>query len=115
MKPQRMNLESEALDEFRTALNAALEIVTCQLKRKGMREGVVSAKVKIVLHEMKDDKTGEIYHMMELEPDVKMKIGAGDSIKCGKRGGIVMKQDRDGRPMIASQQISIEELEQEGA
>ena len=115
MKPQRMNLESEALIEFKAALNAALEIVTCQLKRKGMQEGVVSAKVKIVLHEMQDDKTGEIYHMMELEPDVKMKIGSGDGIKCGKRGGIIMKSDRDGRPMIASQQISIDELEAEGA
>ena len=28
MKPQRLNIDSEALEEFRQSLNAALEIVT---------------------------------------------------------------------------------------
>ena len=115
MKPQRMNLESEALEEFRASLSAALEIVTCQLVRKGMHEGTVNAKVKINLEQRADDKTGEIYYSMELEPKVTMKIGASDDMGCGKRVGIIMQEDGNGRPMIASEQISMDELEKEGA
>ena len=115
MKPQRINIESEALEEFRQSLNAALEIVTCQLMRKRLHEGTVSAKVKISLEERQDDKTGEIYYTMELEPKVTMKIGASDNMGCGKKAGIIMQPDRDGRPMIASQQITMDELEKEGA
>ena len=41
MKPQRLNIESEALEEFRQSLNAALEIVTCQLIRRKLQKGTV--------------------------------------------------------------------------
>ena len=115
MKPQRINLDSEVLEEFRAALSGALEIVACQMMRKKLNEGTVSASVKISTEERADDKTGEIYYTMELEPKVKMKIGASDDMNCGKRGGIIMKQDYQGRPLIASEQISIEEIQQEGA
>lgn len=116
MKPQRLNIESEALEEFRQSLNAALEIVTCQLIRRKLQKGTVSAKVAITIHEQADDKTGEIYYQMELEPNVNMKIGASDSLKCGKKAAI-MKQDAEGRPLIASEQIGMDELiaEKEGA
>lgn len=60
MKPQRMDLESEALAEFKSSLNAALEIVTCRMIRKNMNEGTVSAKIKIRIDEHADQKTGEI-------------------------------------------------------
>ena len=109
MKPQRLNLESEALEEFRQSLSAALEIVTCQLIRRRLNKGTVSAKVAITIEERADDKTGEIYYQMELEPSVNMKVGASDSLKCGKRLAI-MKQDNDGRPMIASEQIGMDEI-----
>lgn len=116
MKPQRLNIESEALEEFRQSLNAALEIVTCQLIRRKLQKGTVSAKVAITIHERADDKTGEVYYQMELEPNVHMKIGASDSLKCGTKAAI-MKQDAEGRPLIASEQISMDELiaEKEGA
>ena len=114
MKPQRLNIESEALEEFRQSLNAALEIVTCQLIRKKLTKGTVSAKVGITIEEHADDKTGELYYQMILEPNVSMKIGASDSLKCGKKAA-VMKQDGNGRPIIASKQIEIDEIMQEGA
>lgn len=115
MKPQRISLESEVLEEFRDKLNAALEIVTCQLVRRKLYEGVVSASVRIEVEERADDKTGEVYYSMNLEPKVKIKIGASDDMKCVKRGGIIMKQDYQGRPLIASEQISMDEIKQEGA
>ena len=114
MKPQRLSIESEALEEFRQSLNAALEIVTCQLIRRKLHKGVVSAKVAITLEERADPKTGEIYYDMVLEPNVNMKIGAGESLKCGTKKAI-MKPDETGRPLIASEQIGMDELMDEGA
>lgn len=113
MKPQRLNLDSEALAEFRQSLDAALEIVTCQLVRRKMSAGTVSAKVNIHINERADDKTGEIYYQMVLEPNVSMKVGASDKLKCGTKAAI-MKQDNQGRPLIASEQIGMDEL-MEGA
>lgn len=109
MKPQRMNLDSEALEEFRRSLSAALEIVTCQLVRRDLKKGTVSAKVAISLEEHCDDKTGEIYYTMEIQPNVTMKVGASDKLECGKKSAI-MKQDGTGRPMIATEQIDMNEL-----
>ena len=43
-----------------------------------------------------------------------MKIGASDSLKCGMKKAI-MKPDGNGRPMIASEQIGMDELIEEGA
>ena len=114
MKPQRSSIESEAREEFRQSLNAALEIVACQLIRRKLQKGVVSAKVAITLEERADPKTGEIYYYMELQPGVSMKIGASDKLECGKKSAI-MKPDETGRPLIASEQIGMDELMDEGA
>lgn len=114
MKPQRLNMESEALEEFRQSLNAALEIVACQLIRRNLTKGTVSAKVAITIEERADEKTGEVYYDMALEPGVSMKIGARDSLKCGTKKAI-MKQDGQGRPLIASEQIGMDELIEQGA
>ena len=109
MKPQRLNIESEALDEFRQSLNAALEIVTCQLVKRKMKTGTVSAKVAITIDERTDQKTGEIFYDMVLQPGVSMKIGTSDKLDCGKKAAI-MKPDGTGRPLIASEQIGMDEI-----
>jgi len=114
MKPQRLSIDSEALEEFRQSLNAAMEIVACQLIRRKLHKGSVNAKVAISLEERADPKTGEIYYDVELQPGVSMKIGASDKLECGKKTAI-MKQDNTGRPMIASEQIGMDEILDEGA
>ena len=113
MKPQRLNIESEALEEFRQSLNAALEIVACQLIKRKLQKGTVTAKVAITLDERTDAKTGEIYYDLVLEPGVSMKIGANDKLKCGAKSAI-MKPDNTGRPLIASEQIGMDEIMDEG-
>ena len=109
MKPQRLNIESEALEEFRASLNAALEIVACQLVQRKLKKGTVTAKVGITLDERTDSKTGEIFYDLVLEPTVNMKVGASDKLECGKKSA-VMKPDNTGRPLIASEQIGMDEL-----
>ncbi len=113
MKPQRLSIDSEALEEFRKSLDAALEIVTCQLVRRKLEKGTVTAKVSIKIEERADPKTGEIYYEMELEPTVNMKVGASEKLECGRKSAM-MKQDNQGRPMIASAQIGMDELVDEG-
>ena len=114
MKPQRLNIESEALEEFRQSLNAALEIVACQLIKRKLQKGVVSAKVAITLDERTDAKTGEIFYDVALQPGVTMKIGASDKLDCGKKAAI-MKPDETGRPLSAREQIGMDDLIEEGA
>ena len=114
MKPQRLKLESEALEEFRASLNAALEIVTCQLVKRNLKKGTVTAKVGITIEECTNQETGEIFYEMEIAPGVNMKVGASDKLDCQTKKA-VMKPDRNGRPMIASEQIGMDELMQEGA
>ena len=114
MKPQRLNIESEALEEFRQSLNGALEIVACQLIKRKLQIGAVTAKIGIEINERLNQQTGEIYYDMTLEPGVNMKIGASEKLKCRKKSAI-MKQDSQGRPLIASEQIGMDEITQEGA
>lgn len=112
MKPQRLNIESEALEEFRQKLNSALEIMTCQLIWRKLKKGTVTAKVSITIGEL-TDPNGEIYYEMELEPTVNIKVGASEKLECGRKSTL-MKQDNQGRPMIASAQIGMDELVDEG-
>lgn len=114
MKPQRLNLESEALEEFRANFDDALERLCEQIVKKKLRRGVVSAKVAITLTEKADKETGEIYYKMEIEPDVKRKLSADYTIPCGRKDGIIMQMDPHGRPTIADEQISMDDLMQEG-
>ena len=110
MKPQRLSLESEALEEFRANFDNALERLCEQIVKKKLTRGVVSAKVAITLTENADKETGEIYYKMEIEPDVKRKLSADYKIPCGKKDGIIMQMDPYGRPMIADEQISFDDL-----
>ena len=50
MKPQRLTLESEALEEFRQSLNAAIEIVTCQLVRRNRTKWISQSKKRKTDH-----------------------------------------------------------------
>lgn len=112
MKPQRITLNSEALEEFQTNMNYALEMATREMAERKLTSGTVTGKIEITMLDMKDKDTGEIIYRMVLKPDVKMKIGASAKLDCLERGGIIMQQDREGRPMIASEQIGMDELEE---
>ena len=94
MKPQRLNIESEAHnDPEREVVNK-------------IQDGMYLTVAGAVSYNRFDDD-------MVLEPNVNMKIGSGESLKCGTKKAI-MKQGDDGRPMIASAQIGMDELVDEG-
>ena len=117
MKPQELSLKSEFLDEFRANMDAALGMCVRHLIERGLYKGEVSARIGIEIEKYTDKETGEIYYNMELSPDVKMKIGAKGKLDCNQKKGIVVVPDRTGTPLVASNQIDIDELltEQKGA
>ena len=113
MKPQRLSLDSEALNRFRENLDAALTIMIRQMSEKNLMEGTTTAKLKVLLLPGTDENTGEVFYKMEIEPEIDIKIGAKAKIECPVTAGIFAKFDRQGAVMVASQQISIDDLEEE--
>lgn len=114
MKPQKFGLYCEALDEFRTKMDLALGTAARNLMEKRLIEGSVSAKIKIIIKERVNDKTGEITHLIELEPDANIKIGGKGKLECAKMAGFILQEDKNGEMVIASQQISMDDI-QKGA
>lgn len=114
MRPQRLNLESEALIRFRENLDTALNIMIRRMSEKNLMEGTTTAKLKVMLIPGTDEDTGEVYYKMEIEPENDIKIGAKAKIECPVTAGIFAKFDASGAVVVASQQISIDDLEGEG-
>lgn len=114
MKPQILNIDSEALDEFKEKLNATLAMVVRQLKLRQLPEGTVNAKIKIQLEE-NIAETGEIIQFLTLEPEISMNMTTKGKVECKKNSGLFMRLDDEGIPMIGTCQIDIDEmLRQEG-
>ena len=109
MKPQQFDLSSEALEEFREKMDAALAMVVRQLKIKDLPEGTITGKIKIVL-EKAADANGEIATQMTLEPEVSINLSAKGKIECSKKAGLFTQLDENGNPVIGSCQIDIEDL-----
>lgn len=114
MNPQKLGLYCEALDEFRTKMDLALGAAARNLMEKRLIEGSVSAKIKIIIKERVNDETGEITHLIELEPDVIIKIGGKGKLECAKMTRFILQEDKNGEMVIASQQISMDDI-QKGA
>ena len=109
MKPQSFDLRSEALEEFREKMDSALATVVRELKMKGLPEGTVTGKIKIVL-EKAADANGEIATQMTIEPEVTLNLSAKGKIECSKKAGLFTQLDENGNPVIGSCQIDIEDL-----
>lgn len=110
MKPHVLTLDSEALEEFRGKLNIALAIMVRSMKEKHLMEGTTTARIKVLLNEEVNEDTGEISWTMRLEPEIDIKIGAKHKLECEQKNNICEKFDEAGRAIIASNQISIDEL-----
>ena len=109
MKPQSFDISSDALEEFREKMNAALAMVVRQLKIKELPEGIVTGKIKIVM-EKAADANGEIATMINMEPEVSLNLSAKGKIECSKKAGLFTQLDENGNPVIGSCQVDIEDL-----
>ena len=109
MKAQELNIGSEALEDFREKMDAALMVIISRMKEKKMMNGSVTGKINITMEELPDVQ-GEIHTLMKLEPEVSMNVSAKAKVDCKKQDGLFVQIDEEGRPVIGSCQIDIEDL-----
>ena len=110
MRPQILNMDSEVLEEFRNKFNSAIAAVIRNLIDKKLTAGTVTGKIDITIMEQVDKETGEVYWSPEIEPVVNMKVGAKGKLECGKKAGMILKITPCRAPVVASNQISFDEM-----
>ena len=108
MKAEGLSLGCEALEEFRKDFDYMLKSIVKELTVRGLEDGTVSAKIKVSL-KTGVDITGQVNTMMELEPDVSMKIGSSGKLKGRKQCGLCLQFTEEGLPVIGESQVSIDE------
>ena len=108
MKPQELKLECELFNEFRQALNAAINSCMRQMVAKRLSDGTITGKIEIHLIEAADEN-GEVLFYPEITPDVALKIGAKGKIDCTKQMGFMMKCGPDGF-IVGTDQVTMDEL-----
>lgn len=87
MKPQILDLESEALAEFRERFNFAMSSLIGNMIEKGLKTGEVGGKIRIEINQVTDQETGELVLMPVIKPDVHMKVGAKGKVRLRDGGG----------------------------
>ena len=109
MKPQTLTIDSEVLEEFRNNFNGTMAFLMREMQNRRLYEGTISAKIDITIEERRDT-TGEIIRTVEIAPEVNMKMGAKAKVECKKKGGLFMRMNQEGTPVVGSCQVDIEEL-----
>lgn len=109
MLPEEFGLNCEPLHEFRVNMDAILKALINSLVERDLTTGEVSAKVKVTV-KPRPEPDGTVLHMLTIEPDLKMKIGAKGAVKCDPQSNIFMKYDRDEKIIIGEKQMDIDEF-----
>lgn len=112
MKPHVLTMDSEALADFREKMDQCLAVLVCRMKERKLTEGTLTGKLKVTITEA-PDKLGQLHTMMELEPEVSVNMSAKGKVECEKQAGMFMQLDEEGRPVVGSCQVDIEELLEE--
>ena len=114
MEPQVLSLDCEALKGFRYMFDAMLRNMVSRMEKKGLSTGTLTGKIKIST-EAVADQDGEIRTMVEIRPDVNMKIDENEKAEMDKVKGIFLKFDVQGNPVIGTEQVTMEEIIRKGA
>ena len=108
MDPQILNLECEALEEFRETMSALMQTLIRNLTERDLENGILTAKIRITRH-ITEGSNGQPVTMMKIEPDIGLKIGASGKVKCKEQNGIYLRFDGDGKAIVSTKQISLDE------
>ena len=112
MKPQELNIESEIFDDLREKFDMTINALMRNMIAKSMREGTLTVKIKVLMDQI-TTADGEIQYMPAFEPKINMKINAKGDIELDKVEGLLLKDCGDGRHVIGTSQISMDELIEE--
>ena len=110
MKPQTLNLNSEALNSFRNNFDFALAHMLRQMQEKGLQSGTITGKLKIEMDQYADEH-GIMHRQLEIAPDVSIKLGYSASMGGDKVRDLELKWNMDKDPIVGTNQISMDELE----
>ena len=108
MKPQELNLNCELFDEFREALDRAVQIILVRMIEKGLDSGSIVGKLDISLR-TSTTEDGELRYLPEIQPDVQLKIGTKAKLDCTKQIGFLAKPNGRGI-VIGTDQVTMDEL-----
>jgi len=110
MKPQALTMDSEIMEDSRTNLSSALNITLGEMMEQDLSEGTVTLKVKIVLKKAVAPD-GEIIWQPKISSKTTAKYGSGFDLTAAAKPGLFAFRNREGKLLIGSNQISMDDLE----
>ena len=112
---ETLNLESEALESFREMFDLSLRHMMTNMEEKSLQSGTITGKIKIQMERIVDRETGEMQTVIDLKPDVSVKLGIHGKAECMEIKGLHMAFDGNGDPVVSMNQISMDEIIGKGA
>ena len=109
MKTQELTINGEMFNELRNNLDVAMTILINRMISARIDKGAVSTKIAITMKDFIDDN-GEIVRTPEIDYSIGMSMSEKDSIKGNMQRGLILKRGGEGRLLIGSQQIGMDEL-----
>ena len=82
MRPETLNLDSEALKSFRDLFDVSLRHAVTNMEERGLETGTITGKVKISIDRDVNRETGEKVTFISLKPDVSVKLGINEKAEC---------------------------------
>ena len=105
-----LNIESEQLKSFRDLFDISLRHMLENMEQKSLQIGTITGKIKVSMERCVDRQTGEMMNMLNLKPDVSVKMGSNEKAECETIFGLHMVFDRNGDPIVSENQITMDEL-----
>lgn len=105
-----LNIESDQLRSFRDLFDISLRHMLEKMKQKDLQNGTITGKIKVIMNRTVDRETGEMMTMLNLMPDVSVKLGVNGKAECETIYGLHMVFDRNGDPIVSENQITMDEL-----
>jgi len=110
-----LSIESEQLKSFRYLFDISLRHMMVNMAEKELQNGTISGKIKICMERIVNRETGEMQTMIELKPDVSVKLGINGKAECEEIKGLHLAFDRNGDPVVSENQITMDDLIGKGA
>ena len=113
MKTQELTIKGELFDEFNNNVDSAMKLLINRMISTRINKGAVSAKIGIEIKEYIDDN-GEVVRMPEISYSIGMGMSEKDTLKGNIQRGLMLKRAACGKLLIGSDQISMDEIMEEG-
>lgn len=110
-----LSIESEKLKSFRDLFDISLRHMMVNMDEKELQNGTITGKIKIQMERIVNRETGEMQTLIELKPDVSVKLGINGKAECEEIKGLHLAFDRNGDPIVSENQITMDEIMKKGA